>query len=235
MYGHNSDVPVETRQRRRDRITFSRDQLNVLEALFKVSSHPDELTRFNVAKTIDVSEVRVQVWFKNRRVRWRNETKSKETGIIGGKISKKRRPILSSTNNSANVLRRKDVGYAAALSLSANGCGDVTVQPMTYCWSPNSACQGYSNSYYSASVNDRYLNTPNSNTMLYVETSRNGYQVNYLSDNQYPVMFQQQHNDEAYMYSSARGHERFRSPVRELTENDLDMISYSDLLKIHEC
>ena len=56
MYDHDSDFPAKTRQHRLDMISFSRDQLNVFDALFKAFIHPDEITRINVAKTIDVGK-----------------------------------------------------------------------------------------------------------------------------------------------------------------------------------
>ncbi|XP_075812183.1 homeobox protein goosecoid-2 [Microtus pennsylvanicus] len=72
------------RRTRRHRTIFSEEQLQALEALFVQNQYPDVGTRERLAVRIRLREERVEVWFKNRRAKWRHQKRASSSRLLPG-------------------------------------------------------------------------------------------------------------------------------------------------------
>merc|ERR1712141_375751 len=83
------------RKFQRTRTSFVTGQISILEREFEKSHYPDVYTRERLASMIGVPEARVQVWFSNRRAKWRRQEKirNSQEGNCNGELQQHQKDL----------------------------------------------------------------------------------------------------------------------------------------------
>lgn len=148
-----SETNVIMRFERRQRTTFSNQQLAALNAAFKKNHYPEPQVREHLAKTTNLDPKRIQVWFQNQRAKDRkrrgpgedldslsvSSPPSRYAHLLAGQTSAPSRPKIDTGSLMGSSSANPQTEPSRLASPQANH-NDTQIARLLDCKSSNDTC-----------------------------------------------------------------------------------------------
>ena len=145
-------------RQRRQRTNFNEETIDALDVYFAKNPYPDINERESIAKELHTSEDRIQVWFQNKRARYRKKMvkvekqndKTNDSFALTPAVKKS-----SPANKKGSIKNKIDHSVESDKSSKSNQSSPELLQrSIDYSSSFNDSCYGSFNQSYSSNVYD---------------------------------------------------------------------------------
>ena len=150
-------------RQRRQRTNFNEETIDALDVYFTKNPYPDINERESIAKELHTSEDRIQVWFQNKRARYRKKMVKVEKTIDTTNESISLTPAVKKSSqankkgtikNKANLSLESVQSPKSDLSVCSQSSPELLQRSIDYSSSFNDSCYGSFNQSYASNMYD---------------------------------------------------------------------------------